>query len=173
MVKRTKWFSLVPLAAIAAVCMSAAPAQAATSRAEYIAQVDPICQSVMPSLDQTWAAYNRNYKHWIRQATHGTLKAWVKQTRRTAAALNRLNQVEISLTNQLAAIPPAPGDEAVIGTWLSYRRQSDGLGMAAAVALNHIQVSKFFKLARQADKAAYAGVQVAETVGFQVCDQVS
>src|SRR5262249_38071609 len=71
---------LAPLAAMAAVWIGAAPAQAAATRAEYIAQVDPICAAAAPAIDQAYGVYSRNYKRWERQATHGTLRAWIKQT---------------------------------------------------------------------------------------------
>ena len=172
MVKRTKRFLLVPAAAIVAVCIGAVPAQAASTRAEYIAQTDPICSAAAPAISQAYGSYNRNYKRWLHQTTHGTLKSWVKQTRRTGASLGRYIQAEASLTGQLQAVPPAPGDESMVGSWLSYRQQADALGAAAATALSHIQVVRFFKLASRADKAAVAGVRVAEGVGFQVCDQI-
>jgi hypothetical protein len=160
------------LAAIAIGAVGAAPAEAAATRAEYIAQADPICAAAKPTIDQAFAVYNRQYKRWVHLAGHGTLKAWLRQTRRTAAALNRANQAEISLTAQLVAVPPAPGDEGTIGSWLAQRRQADSLGVAAATALKRIQVGKFFKLARRSDKAASAGVQIAQGIGFTVCDQV-
>jgi hypothetical protein len=172
MVKGTKRFLLVSVAAIVAVCVGAVPAQAASTRTDYIAQVDPICAASAPVISQAYGSYSRNYKRWAHLASHGTLKGWVKQTRRTGASLSRFNQAEARLTDQLAAIPPAPGDESTIGSWLSYRRQAEALGGAAANALSHIQVGKFFKLAGRGDKAAVAGVRVAEGVGFQVCDQI-
>ena len=172
MVKDTKRFLLATVAAIVAVCIGAVPAQAASTRADYVAQADPICAASAPAIGQAYGTYSRNFKHWVHQASHGTLKAWVKQTRRTGAALGRFTQAEASLTDQLAAISPAPGDESTIGSWMSYRRQSEALGAAAATTLSHLQVSKFFKLAGRSDKAAVAGVRVAEGVGFQVCDQV-
>ena len=172
MVKGTKRFLLVPVAAFVAVCIGAVPAHAASTRSDYVAQVDPICAASAPVIGQAYGSYSRNYKRWIHQASHGSLKAWVKQTRRTAASLGRFNQAETSLTDQLAAVPAAPGDESTIGSWLSYRRQAEAFGAAAATALSHIQVGKFFKLASRGDKATAAGVRVAEGVGFQVCDQI-
>jgi hypothetical protein len=169
MVKRTKWARLAPVAAIVAVGISAAPAQAASTRAEYIAQADAICQTFTPSLNQTYATYRHNDKRWARLASHGTLKAWVKQTRRTGAALSRYLQVHAALTEQLAALSPAPGDEALIATWISYRRQAESIGAAAATALSRIDVGKFFKFVGQANKAEFAGMKVVEGFGFQVC----
>jgi hypothetical protein len=168
--RRKVW--LIPLAASVAACISAAPASAASTRAEYTAQVDPICAAAAPVIDQAYSSYNRSYKRWVHLTTHGSLKTWVKQTRRMATTLSGFVEANANLTNQVAAVSPAPGDESTIGTWLDYRRRAEAFGAGAATALRHIQLSKFDKLGHQADKAAQASVQVAEGIGFTVCDQL-
>ena len=51
------------------IAIWAAPADAASTRAEYIAQVDPICQSFVGPLGDSWAGYHKNYKAMTRAAS--------------------------------------------------------------------------------------------------------
>jgi hypothetical protein len=154
--------------ALVAVCAPAA-AGAASSRAEYIAQVDPICQSFAGPENKAIGVYNRNYKRWVHDASHGTLKNWVKQTRRTGRALSAFSQVHAAMTEQVAAIAPFDPDVGLITTWLNSRRQADAFGSAAAAALKRIDVGKFYKLGRQADSAEAAGLRAINSFGFTVC----
>lgn len=48
------------------IAVWAAPANAASTRAEYVAQVDPICQSFVGPQAKTIKTYNKNYKLWVR-----------------------------------------------------------------------------------------------------------
>ncbi len=169
MPRLTKRYVAISLAALAAACVAPASAGAAATRGDYIGQVAPICQAFAPQLNQTATAYNRSFKLWLHLAGHGTLKAWVKQTRKTATALSAFNQVHVSLTEQIATVTPAPGDEAVVGTWLSDRRQAEAFAMSAAVALGRIETGKFFKLIGQTNKAERAGIQVIAGFGLQTC----
>jgi hypothetical protein len=147
----------------------AAPADAASTRAEYIAQTDPICQSYKgPELNDA-KAFHRNYKLWVRTATKGTVKAFVRQTHRLAQSLFAWDRLHSSMTEQIAAIPPGPADVAVIDTWLNDRRQSDAFADAAASALNKFQIRSFFRLTGRADKQERASIQAINGFGFQVC----
>jgi hypothetical protein len=169
MPRLTKKHLVISLVALVAVSIGPVSAEAASTRGDYIGQVAPICQAYAPQLNQTATAYNRSFKLWLHLAGHGTLKAWVKQTRKTATALSAFNQVHGSLTEQIATVTPAPGDEAVVGTWLSDRRQAEAFATSAAVALGRIETGKFFKLIGQTNKAERAGMQVIAGFGLQTC----
>src|SRR4051812_29634604 len=101
------------------IAIWAAPADAASTRAEYIAQADPVCQSFLGPVNNAKTSYNTNYKRWVRDLSKGTLHNWVRQTARTAISLRRLSHVEASLTEQLTAVPPLATDAGVISTWLN------------------------------------------------------
>jgi hypothetical protein len=151
------------------IAVWAAPAGAASTRAEYIAQVDPICESYKgPELNDA-KAFHRNYKLWGRTATRGTLKAFARQTHRLAQSLLAWDRLHSSMTEQIAAIPAVPADAPVIDTWLSDRRQSDAAADAAASALNNFRIGSFFRLTRRADRLERAGIQAIADFGFQVC----
>ena len=147
----------------------AAPADAASTRAEYIGQVDPICQTSVAPINAAKTAYNRNYKRWIRGLSHGTLKSWVKQTGRTARSLSRLSLAETAMTNQIAAVQPLASDAGTIGTWLNDRRQAEAFGASAATAFSRFKFDRFDKQLRRADSADAAGLTAIAGFGFQVC----
>jgi hypothetical protein len=73
------------------IAVWAAPANAASTRAEYIAQVDPICQSFVAPENAAFRSYRKNDKRWFHLASSGSLKAWLKQrfSRSRAGARSR------------------------------------------------------------------------------------
>jgi hypothetical protein len=151
------------------VGVAATPASAASTRAEYVAQVDPICQSFVGPTVSAGSAYNKDYKEWTRRLSKGTLKGWVRQTRRTARSLGRFNELHAALTEQIAAVPPPAADVAAISTWLDDRRQADVFSVSAASAFGHFKFAQFHKKINQANAADAAGVTAISGFGFLAC----
>ena len=156
---------------VGVIAVGAAPANGAATRAEYIAQVDPICESFVGTHDAAVKAYNKDAKRWEHLAGKGTLKAWLKATRRASHSLTRLTQIEESLYEAFAAVPPPAADAVTIGTWLDDRRRSTALSASAAAALNRPvpAIGKVFKQIKQANAALAAADRAIEGFGFQVC----
>lgn len=160
-------------AALLTIALSGAPsAHAASTRAEYIALVDPICQSFVGPENDAYRAYRINAKRWDHFAASGTLKAWLNATRRTSKSLTRFVQLDLSLIEQIAAVPPPAADAGTVGTWLDHRRQADALAAAAAAALNKPvpQINKYFKRSGQANASVDAAGRAIGGFGFQVCE---
>jgi len=153
------------------VIAGAAPA-AASTRGEYVAQVDPICQSFVAPENAAFGTYKRNFKRMGHLAKSGTFKAFLRQTKRTARSLNGFAQVYSTVTDQIATVPPSDGDAATIGVWLNDRRQAAGAATSAATALVRLQIRKFFQRLSQFDAAEAAGIQTITGFGFQVCGVV-
>jgi hypothetical protein len=149
----------------------AAPAEAASTRAEYIAEVDPICQSFVGPEKAALHAYRKTAQRWDRLASKWTLKAWLKQTRRVSRSLLRLTELDTTLNGQIAAVPPPAADAGTIGAWLSARGQANALAAAAARALNRPvpQIGKYFKRVKQANASLDAAGRAIAGFGFQVC----
>lgn len=160
---------IVAAALLATGVAGVTPAHAASTRAEYIAQVDPICQASVAPMDAAATAYNRNYKRWVRVLMHGSVKAWVKQTGRTARSLSQFTLVHASMTNQIAAVPPVPSDAGTISTWLNDRRQAEAFATSAATAFSRFKFDRFDKQIRRANLAEDAGIRAVAGFGFQVC----
>jgi hypothetical protein len=162
-------FPCLILLALVLVLFTGGSASAASTRAEYVAQVDPICQAQAGPMAQAFGAFNKNYKRWVHVATHGSLKAWLKQTKRLGRSLNGINVAHSSLTDQIAAVAPPPEDVAPVNTWLGYRRQAEANGQAAVTALNRLAIDKFYKALDRADAADLAAARSAAGLGFHVC----
>jgi hypothetical protein len=160
---------LVPALFLIALVVGPAPAHAAPTRAEYIAQVDPICQNFVVPERSALATYRHNYKLWLRAAVKGTLKSFLRQNRRLARSLFSFDRVHSALTEQVAAVTPPDADVALIATWLNARRQADALSDAAARALLRFKARKFFTLIGRADRVEANGTRALSGYGFQVC----
>jgi hypothetical protein len=149
------------------------PAQAASTRAEYIAQVDPICQSFVGPNDGAVHAYLKDWKRLGPVAKNGTLKQFVAQTKRIARSLRQLAGIKASLTNQIAAVPPPAEDSATVGSWLDYRRQEEAHVRSAASILVQFKPYKlYFRQLNLADAADQAAAQTVSGLGFGVCEVI-
>jgi hypothetical protein len=157
----------VALLAIPAVAVT--PAEAASTRAEYIAQADPICQTFVGPMNQAWAAYDKNSKSAERHLKKGSYGNWVRLIRRTARSLDRLAQTRTAMVNQVATVTSPVPDTQTIGAWLSYLRQEAGFEASAASALRKLQIGKTNHRNTQADLAQEAANRALSGFGFQVC----
>ena len=159
------------LALLVTSAVAVTPAHAASTRAEYIAQVDPICESFVGPHDAAVKAYNTVAKRQEHLAGKGTLKAWLKATRRQSHSLSRVTQIEESLYEAFAAVPPPAADAVLIGTWLDDRRRSTAFAASAAAALNRPvpKIGKVVKQIKRARVALAAADRAIEGFGFQVC----
>jgi hypothetical protein len=153
------------------IAVWASPADAASTRAEYIAQVDPICQPFVGPENVAYKAYRKNAKRWDHLAVSGSLKAWLNATRRTSKSLTRFVQLDVTLVEQIAAVPPPAADAGTVGTWLDDRRQANALTASAAAALNRPipGIDKYFKQVKRANAWAAAAQRAIDGFGFQVC----
>jgi hypothetical protein len=149
------------------------PAQATSTRAEYIAQVDPICQSFVGPESSALSAFITNSKRLGRVAKSsvrsGNFKPFLRQNRRTAGSLNTYAQIHSTLTDQIVAVPAAPGDEGTVSTWINDRRQTEALVRSAATALNQFKFKVFVRQLGQSDTAELASINAISGMGFKVC----
>ena len=160
------------VALVLSICLLGAlpeAAAAAPTRSEYIAQVDPICQSFVPPLGGAWGAYNKAFKGTSRAVRMGNRKGFVRGTRKLARSLDRISSTRTTMIGQIAAVPPPDADAGTIATWLNALRQEAGLETSAARAIRGLKVGKFFKLSQRADGAETAGKDAIAGFGFAVC----
>jgi len=144
----------------------AVPADAASTRAEYIAQVDPICQSFVVPRTDAFKAYTKNVTRLLFSSGPKPARGDFK---RTARSLNRLVQLRASLTTQIATVPPPAEDAVTVGTWLNDRRQAEALWASAASALNHFKLGVFQRRLAAGGAAFDAGEEAIAGFSFQVC----
>jgi hypothetical protein len=164
--KLTRAIALAPLA-ISVLAIT--PAHAASTRAEYIAQVDPICQSFVGRINDARTSYNRDYKRWARDLDHGSLKNWERQTHRTFQSLRALVGIEAGLTDQIAAVPPPAEDAATVNAWLTGRNKAERFGYSAALAFDSFKFDLSRKRINQSNKAFASGLKAISGFGFQTC----
>jgi hypothetical protein len=82
----------------------AAPAGAASTRAEYALQADPICRSADQDTTRLWKRFLRLNKRSKSKGATNALRSIKARTK--------------SSNRELRLIAPPPGDEALIGEWL-------------------------------------------------------
>lgn len=128
-------------------------AQAASTRAEYIAQVDPICQANLVPVRSSGARFQSSRKKMNRIAIAGNGKAWLRQTKNTASALTRFAGAEQTMIEQIALVPPPPADSAAVGVWVNGVTHADAYRSAEAAALRQLKIAKANGFARKVAKA--------------------
>jgi hypothetical protein len=133
----------------------AGTAHAATTRAEYVVRADPLCASSNHDLSQLYTHFRHlDQRHSYRQAGRVAAKAGKRLSR---------------LRTQLRAIPPPPGDEQTIDTWLGLiarmavdlRRVGRAEGNQNFHAVSHFQ-AKYGRTGNRADV-------LVESWGFYAC----
>ncbi len=82
----------------------AAPADAASTRAEYALQADPICRSADKDTTRLWKRFLRLNKEFKSKGATNALRGIKSRIK--------------SSNRELRLIAPPPGDEALIGEWL-------------------------------------------------------
>jgi hypothetical protein len=155
-------------AAVIVAAVSAAPAWAASTRAEYVAQVDPICKS----------AHNKQ-RPIIR-----ALKRKARQLRKRGIDLEVPSKQVIGLVHrfytpiidiartendQIAAVSPAPGDESTVARWVQQRSATVNLFEGALRAFTHGKQVRSKKLIGRYFKREFTAEQIVEGFGFHVC----
>jgi hypothetical protein len=156
-----------------AIAVFAAPAKAATTRAEFVAQVDPICQAgqaqelaaVQPLLRATKRAQKH---HKVRSP-----KTEKRLARRFAQYISQYATIEHQVNSQIAEVTPAPDDVSLIQVWLRARNELVDLENNLFGALAHPQrIKNPFKIFTRFFEVAAREFEVADLVrdfGFQYC----
>jgi hypothetical protein len=157
------------VAGAVALAITAVPAQAATTRAEYVAQVDPICQAAKPAKVKARKAAAKNLRRLVRQLRAGNEKKAIKLSGKAARNLNRFNRIQANLTTQIAPVPPAPRDLTTVSQWLQDRREAEKLGFGAARALKRHKGKKFLRKFRASVIAGAEARDRVKNFGFRYC----
>jgi hypothetical protein len=147
------------LLAFVALGIGAETAHATSSRADYVAQADPICKSSDSQLAQRLPGLIK------RISKRQNITATIAEGYGLALGGKIFGQV----TNQLTAIPPAPGDEATVSSWLDGRRAYKRGVDRAAAAGKHNKKKQMLRLLKQAIIAVSRANQLVVGFGFQYC----
>lgn len=150
-----------------ATLLVAAPAHGAATRAEYVAQVDPICKAAGPQLKKSLAALKPPSAAKLEQLD--PKKGLKRISRIFGRSLSRTNRVLTAMTTRIAAVPAAPGDELIVADWiLNQRSAEDLLGRAARAG----KQGKFFQMLGLLDgynEASNVVLAIVRGWGFRHC----
>jgi hypothetical protein len=150
-------------------------ASGAATRAEYLAQIEPICQRANEEARRQARKINRALKKslgkpgtQVKNDKPGKVVAdvFVLAVIKLIGAENRLFE---QATAQIAAVPPAPGDQAVVNAWLLGRTQSTELVWFALRAGKHRKPNRMFSLLDASTEALRKGQQPVQAFGLNHC----
>jgi hypothetical protein len=163
-------------ACLIALAIAAPTAFADTTRAEWVAQVDPICQNGQAqetTAAQPLKAITRQYKkhpksHKIEKRLLHTFSGFVQQS----------GAIERAVNAQIAMIPPATEDVSLVAVWLRVRGQivdSEtrlfGGGFKPKKGLKGF--SQFFNDLLSLGAREYEAADLVRDFGFAYCNQAA
>ena len=143
--------SVFATAALAGV--SAAPAQGAADRVDFVRQVDPICKRE-------------------RVEARGLLNRAKPRNRSRANAYSEIASSGRAAIGEIYSIGPAPqADELVlVDRWIQKLQLENALTDQAADALRDGRTGRAAKLLRDAADADRRGARIVRSFGFRYCD---
>jgi hypothetical protein len=162
------------LPALLVLCVSVPTAGAAATRAEYVAQVDPICETgqrdmraeakrqnpAIKKISRTLQQQRDNLTRERENALLGKLAA--KEFKPTLEVFPRV-------TTQISAVVPAPGDEAAVASWLAARRSYSQHISRAVRAAKRGKTQTYNRFIEEGTAKLIEGEIPVETFGFRFC----
>ncbi len=161
------------------LAIAAVPAGAATTRAEYVAQVDQICSQSPRSSGRLGPKIKSLFSpnassplplpgaaEQTKKQIHRSLNRFINRLTRLLAGFNRAFG---STAEQLALIPPAPGDEAAVAQWIAGLRQYALYTAEDLRALRHHKPRAALALQALAIDALNSGGAAVQGFGIGVC----
>jgi hypothetical protein len=134
---------------------SPASAVAGPTRAEYVKQVEPICQA----RTQTNKTVLHNVDDMVRD---GQLEAAARRFKRAAVALE-------GAIDQVAQVPRPVADKARLARWLRYGKEGDGLLRRTAKLLGEGDRHRVQEMAGKLLTTAKRGNAIVVGFGFEYC----
>jgi hypothetical protein len=142
-----------------AIAVGPAPANGAATRAEYIAQADPICQTTMEAERRALGPKGTV----IRLMKKGRFKAAARRYRNSNVAWS-------AGVEQLAALEPASADAQLIATWVQMLRAQTPVAKQIAAAVAHGR--SLDKLFARIGSMNVKTRGLVSTFGFQYCQKL-
>lgn len=160
----------LPVALIGLAVM-AAPANATATRAEYVAQVEPICESAQKPTFKAYFAFAKGFrKAGLNGDDPDVSKRIMRISDRLLAVFYlRVSNIYARTTSRITAVPPAAGDEQTVAAWLAGRTRAALLGSQAGRAAKHRKVKRAAHLLDQGIAASQDGAKLVSDYGFKFC----
>jgi hypothetical protein len=155
-----------------AMAISATPASAASTRAEYVALVDQVCIDTAPQFQ----ALNRRFKKIARGFDEVRTETDVQEKRRFDRLYRRIGEavganarVFGGMVERLALVSPAPGDETAVGQWIEGLRQFNSLQAQSVPPWRHRHLGRVAALSEQSFEALNSGGAAVKDFGISHC----
>lgn len=145
------------------IAVGTASADAASTRAEYVAQAEAVCAAPSPQILKILKQEGKV----IKQARDLTPSEYAV---RMGRLLGRLATIEGRILSQLWTIPPAPGDEVIIAQWLQGSRDGWTLLLRAVRAGKHGNLGQMLARLKRSISVTTQAEQPVASFGFQACD---
>jgi hypothetical protein len=140
------------------IAVWAAPAEAVSTRADYIAQADPICLA-------TAQADAHALSGGVTDINKGRFKVAARKMRRAGVFFS-------AGVDQLAALERPPADASLLGSWIDSLRAQVPIANRFARALSHKQVKRIRRTASQLLIAEDKALALVDDYGFALCNQL-
>jgi hypothetical protein len=158
--------------AVAAIAIGPTAAQAASTRAEYVAQVDQICtgfaprfQALRPNFKKIEANLNR-----VRTESDAQEKRRLNRVYRLLGRyVGKQARTFGAMAEQVAIVAPAAGDEAAVDQWIQGLRQFASLQAQSAPAFKHRRFGRAGALGQQSLAALNNGGAAVASFGITAC----
>ena len=145
--------------ALGLIAVWTVPADAASTRAEYIAQADPICQNTEVAERRALGPKGTV----LRLLKHGRYKEAARRYRNNTAAFS-------AGVEQLAVLEPTSADAQLITNWVQMLRKQIPVANRATAAMAHGHpIDKFLRRLGSMNVETHALVA---TFGFHYCDRL-
>jgi hypothetical protein len=153
--------------AITAIALSimATSAHGASTRAEYVAQVDPLCQSSPVQVRQALRRHHLPTVLFLEDLRSGNRKAQL----RIAKAFQVTIKLDRLVVEQIAGIASPPGDEATIAKWVADLRLYVANEGKAVRAIRANKSGRAYKLIVRALPPLIEDNGALKPFGFQHC----
>jgi hypothetical protein len=139
------------------IAVWAAPAEAVSTRADFIAQADPICLA-------TAQADAHALSGGVTDINKGRFKVAARKLRRAGVFFS-------GGVDQLAALERPPTDASLLGSWIDSLRAQVPIVNRFARALSHKQVKRIRRTSAQLLIAEDKTVALVDDFGFALCNQ--
>jgi hypothetical protein len=165
--------------ALVAIATTASPAEAATTRAEYVSQVDQACGAYGPQFKKNGNAIVRlgikslkllnRVSNADGSARKEILRKMSRLQKRITRAAQAFNGIFAAMVDGIAAVPAAPGDEAAVAQWVEGMRQYVDLSARGNRASNQGKLLKSLSFLGQALDALDRGGAAVQGFGISKC----
>jgi hypothetical protein len=157
------------------LAITAASAPAATTRAEYVAQVDPICQAAFMQIEKPLRSITRATNRLLQllgdeRRSRAELKRAIKRvSRKSSRAGAKIGRILSGMVAAIATVPPAPGDELIVAQWVDGLIRSGHLNDRARQAARRGKVGQALRLLERALRVEGQAQDLVRDFGFQYC----